>query len=183
MDRRQALHYTAALIGGSLIGSQAFLSGCRPSSPSTMPFNVSYIALLDEIAETILPETEDSPGAKAAKVGQFIQMIVTDCYDQKETNTVVEGIKRLQKESQSKFDDDFNNITADQKLQLLAIYDAEAQNRKDEEEVHFFSMIKELTLWGYFSSEPGVTKALRYNPVPGKFIGCVPYTQGEKAWY
>ena len=110
-------------------------------------------------------------------------MIVTDCYDQKETNTVVEGIKRLQKESQSKFDDDFNNITADQKLQLLAIYDAEAQNRKDEEEVHFFSMIKELTLWGYFSSEPGVTKALRYNPVPGKFIGCVPYTQGEKAWY
>jgi hypothetical protein len=43
-------------------------------------------------------------------------------------------------------------------------------------------MIKELTLWGYFSSEPGATIALRYSAVPGRYEGCVPYTAGDKAW-
>lgn len=42
-------------------------------------------------------------------------------------------------------------------------------------------MMKELTIWGYFTSEPGTTKALRYNPIPGRFDGCIPYT-GENAW-
>jgi hypothetical protein len=51
-----------------------------------------------------------------------------------------------------------------------------------EENPHFFTMIKQLTIWGYFSSEPGITKALRYNPIPGRYEGCVPYQDGEKAW-
>jgi hypothetical protein len=42
--------------------------------------------------------------------------------------------------------------------------------------------MKQLTLLGYFTSEPGATKALRYNPVPGKFEGCIPYKKGDKAW-
>jgi hypothetical protein len=43
-------------------------------------------------------------------------------------------------------------------------------------------MLKELTLTGFFTSEVGATKALRYVAVPGKFEGSVPYTKGEKAW-
>jgi hypothetical protein len=43
-------------------------------------------------------------------------------------------------------------------------------------------MIKELTLSGFFSSEVGATKVLRYVAVPGKFIGSYPYKKGEKAW-
>jgi hypothetical protein len=43
-------------------------------------------------------------------------------------------------------------------------------------------MMKQLTIWGYFTSEPGVVKALRYNPIPEEFIGCIPYINGDKAW-
>jgi len=43
-------------------------------------------------------------------------------------------------------------------------------------------MMKELTIWGYFSSEPGATKALRYIAVPGHYDGCIPYKKGDKAW-
>ena len=43
-------------------------------------------------------------------------------------------------------------------------------------------MIKQMTVWGYFSSEVGATQALRYVPVPGRFEGCIPYNEGEKAW-
>ncbi|HEX7237915.1 MAG TPA: gluconate 2-dehydrogenase subunit 3 family protein, partial [Gammaproteobacteria bacterium] len=47
---------------------------------------------------------------------------------------------------------------------------------------HYFRMIKELTLLGYFTSEIGCTQALRYTEVPGRFEPCVTYTAGEKAW-
>ena len=47
---------------------------------------------------------------------------------------------------------------------------------------HYFRMMKELALLGYFTSELGATQALRYVESPGRFDPCVPYTLGEKAW-
>jgi hypothetical protein len=55
------------------------------------------------------------------------------------------------------------------------------KNKKEDEAIHYFRMMKELTLLGYFTSEPGCTQAKRYMPLPGKYIGCVPYVKGEKA--
>jgi hypothetical protein len=47
---------------------------------------------------------------------------------------------------------------------------------------HYFRMMKELTLLGYFTSEIGCTKAQRYVESPGRFDPCVPYTPGETSW-
>ena len=47
---------------------------------------------------------------------------------------------------------------------------------------HYFSLMKQLTLLGFFTSEVGATKALRYVPVPGRYEGCVPYKKGDKAF-
>jgi hypothetical protein len=47
---------------------------------------------------------------------------------------------------------------------------------------HYFRMMKELALLGYFTSEIGATRALRYVESPGRFEPCVPYAPGEKAW-
>jgi hypothetical protein len=52
----------------------------------------------------------------------------------------------------------------------------------EERRPHYFRMIKELTLLGYFTSEIGCTQALRYVEVPGRFEPCVTYTAGERAW-
>jgi hypothetical protein len=46
----------------------------------------------------------------------------------------------------------------------------------------YFRMMKELALLGYFTSEIGMTQALRYVESPGRYDPCVPYTPGEKAW-
>ena len=61
---------------------------------------------------------------------------------------------------------------------------AEEMKKDPKKEIpkHYFTMMKELTLTGFFTSEVGATKALRYVAVPGKFEGSVPYTKGEKAW-
>ena len=47
---------------------------------------------------------------------------------------------------------------------------------------HYFRMMKELALLGYFTSEIGYTQAQRYVESPGRFDPCVPYQAGEKAW-
>jgi hypothetical protein len=43
-------------------------------------------------------------------------------------------------------------------------------------------MMKQLTLFGYFTSKEGATQALRYKAVPGKYEGCIDYKKGDKAW-
>ncbi|HJQ20057.1 MAG TPA: gluconate 2-dehydrogenase subunit 3 family protein [Gemmatimonadaceae bacterium] len=47
---------------------------------------------------------------------------------------------------------------------------------------HFFRMMKELALLGYFTSEVGMTQAQRYVESPGRYDPCAPYTAGEKSW-
>jgi hypothetical protein len=77
-------------------------------------------------------------------------------------------------------------ITPEQRKELLNELDKEqkdyAKNKKKEDPAHYFTMMKQLTLLGYFTSEPGATKALRYVAVPGRFDACIPYKKGDKAW-
>jgi hypothetical protein len=180
MNRRQALAATAALLGTAVVGGQAFLSGCTNKAPAVNKFDDNVILLLDEFGETILPTTASSPGAKAAKVGQFMSAIVTDCYSEKEQKLFFEGVNTVARESKNRFGQEFTTLTPTQKTELLTAFDTEARNSKNAEE-HFFTMLHQLTLWGYFTSEPGVTKALRYLPVPGRYEGCIDYN-GEPPW-
>lgn len=182
MTRKEAVQYISLLLGGSLVGANSFLAGCKTTDRKTLSSDDS--AYLDEIAETILPETK-TPGAKAAKVGSFMVLMVNDCYDEKEQAIFREGMQKINELARSKSGKEFMAITPQQRHQLLVQIDNEQKqymkSKKEEEPVHYFRMMKELTLLGYFTSEPGCTKAKRYMPVPGKYIGCVPYTKGEKA--
>ncbi len=179
----------ALILGGTIIGAEAFLSGCKNTShPKSLAdaFSLDNIAFLDEVGETILPTTASSPGAKDAKIGEFMKTIVTDCYEPKDQNTFVEGIGKLNDASKAKFSKDFMDLSAQQKHDLLVDLDKEAKDynkkRKEGDPNHYFAMMKQLTVWGYFTSEPGATKALRYVPVPGRYEGCIPYKKGDKAW-
>ncbi|HLT51862.1 MAG TPA: gluconate 2-dehydrogenase subunit 3 family protein [Arenibacter sp.] len=182
MERRKALALTASILGGTIIGSEFFLLGCSGNANNRAMFSESDVAFLDEVGETILPRTERSPGAKAAKIGMFMKMIVTDCYDQKEQKTFISGIKELNTLAKERYSKGFMEMEKDQKQQLLVHLDKESKTLPEDGATHFFQMMKQLTIWGYFTSEPGATKALRYNPVPGKFVGCIPYVNGDKAW-
>jgi hypothetical protein len=183
MKRRQAIAYTAALIGGTLVGTNFLLSGCKPEERTNGLFTEGDILLLDEIGETILPATPSSPGAKEAQIGAFMALMVADCYDEKEQAIFTAGLKEVEKRSKAKFSKVFMKLTPAQRLDLLNGFDAEAQKTAENALPHFFTLMKDLTKQGYFSSEPGVNLALRYNPVPGRFDGCVDYVAGERAWY
>lgn len=186
MNRREALSSVALLMGGTILGSQAFLSGCKTATNDVVAFTPDDIAFLNEVAETILPKT-DTPGAKEANVGAFMTVIVKDCYKPEEAKVFMEGMKALQfKDSKAKIGKAFMEANAEERHKLLVELDAEQtafqEKKKQDDQPHYFRMMKELTLWGFFTSEVGATKVLRYVAVPGKFIGCTDYKKGEKAW-
>ena len=192
INRREALSRVALIMGGTVLGAEAFLSGCKTDTKG-VSFTKDDIAFLNEVAETIIPTTT-SPGAKEAKVGEFMQIMVSDCYEEKDQAIFMEGIKKLDDASKKLNSKSFMESTPEQRNALLVALDKEAKEEAakaaDEKKTnptkefpkHYFTMMKQLTLSGYFTSEVGATKALRYVAVPGKFVGSYPYKKGDKAW-
>src|ERR1700754_1205123 len=190
MNRRDAIARVSLLLGGTILGAEVFLSGCHNAPEKTIGgvgvnFANDDIAYLDEISETILPAT-NTPGAKEAKVGEFMARIVKDCYTEKDQKIFLDGMQALNEASKKKSGKSYMESTPEQRHDLLVDLDKEQKaytdKKQKDEPAHYFRMMKELTLWGYFTSEPGATKALRYVAVPGKWEGCVDYKKGDKAW-
>ena len=191
MNRREALSRVAIIMGGTVLGAEAFLSGCTPAKTGLV-FSAADIAFLNEVGEIIIPAT-NTPGAKEANVGAFMSVMVRDCYDEKNQNIFMEGMRALQfKEAKAKIGKSFMEANAEERHDLISALDKEVQANKEAQkantdkkignEKHYFTMIKELTLTGFFTSEVGATKALRYVAIPGRYEGCVPYAKGDKAW-
>lgn len=190
MNRRDALNRVSLILGGTIIGSEIFLYGCKPDTVqlSTVEFTDTNLLFLDEVGETILPTTASSPGAKAAEIGKFMKVIVTDCYEAKNQEIFLKGIGLLNDAAKTKYSKDFMDLSPEEKTEFLTAIDQEAKDyaeaHKSEADApsHYFSLMKQLTWWGYFSSEVGATQALRYVETPGRWEACIPYEKGEKAW-
>lgn len=233
IGRREAIQRVTALLGGiTLVGGSTLLAACERERTSARAdsaggvgeFTAEDIAFLDEVADTILPET-GTPGAKAAKVGAFMALMVTDTYEPADRQRFREGMRQIDEESRKDNGKSFMEATPPQRLALLERLDREQKAQADaravrsraakEEEdakkadavlpdqrkenapgadanpapaitadapTHYFRMVKELTMLGYFTSEIGYTQALRYVESPGRFDPCVAYTPGERIW-
>lgn len=187
MNRREAINRVALIFGGTIIGGQLFLEGCtRPATKEVASlFEKTQTDFLGDIADTILPATK-TPGAKEAGVGEFMPIMVRDCYTEQDQKTFMEGLSKLEETSNTKYSKNFQQLSPEERTALLIDLDKEQQeyhrNKKEDEPNHYFRMIKELTMLGYFTSELGTTKALRYNPIPGRYDGNIPYTKGDRAW-
>jgi len=191
MDRRELLKMVALLTGGSIIGGNMFLASCqsekKKNAEGELAFSKTQIALLNEIADTILPTTAGSPGAKAADVGSFMTLMVKDCYEPQDQKIFVKGISELDDQCVKTYSTKFIDSTPEQRLSLLTTIEREAKEHNEKKDAdgkkkHYFTMFKQLTLLGYFTSEIGCTQALRYVAIPGRYEGDVPYNHGDKLW-
>ena len=193
----------AVLTGGAVIGGEVFLSGCNTNTSGGATFSAENIALLDEVGETIIPAT-NTPGAKAAKVGECMKTIVTDCYTEAQQKVFTEGMAGLDEACKKLNGKTFMDCTAEQRKAFLITLEKEAKEfnkQRDEKDKaakekarlemdpnyvgspsHYYTMMKQLTLMGYFTSEIGCKQALRFLPIPGKYDGAFPYKKGDKAW-
>ncbi len=85
-----------------------------------------------------------------------------------------------------KVDAAFDAYTQEQKTQMALDKNKTGADPKGDKQRenpdYYYTMMKQLTILGYFTSKEGATKALRYDPVPGKYDGSYPYKKGDKAW-
>ncbi|KAA8483792.1 gluconate 2-dehydrogenase subunit 3-like protein [Arcticibacter tournemirensis] len=187
MNRREAISKVAWILGGTVIGAELFADlACTPRPDKVNDlFDSDQVALLDEVAETILPAT-NTPGAKAAKVGQFMTVMVLDCYTPEDQKVFIKGISDLDEACKKENGKKFMDCDAKQRTAFLNRLDQEQKayqkDKKPEDPNHYFTMMKQLTLLGFFTSEVGATKALRYVAIPGKYDGCTTYKKGDRAW-
>lgn len=187
LTRREALIRVGEWLGGSMVGSSVLLSGCASldSRPAAELFSDSDIDYMDEIADTILPDTS-TPGAKTAEVGAFMAVMVADTYTADEQAIFRAGLDNVDSECRRETGIGFMAATRAQRQALLERLDRDQfdymQAQTPDSPVHYFRMIKELTLQGYYTSEIGYKQAMRYIETPGVFEPCVPYAVGDRSW-
>jgi len=199
MNRREALQRVALILGGTVIGANLFLEGCTRSATKDVQalFEAKTTDLLGDLAEAILPATA-TPGAKEAGVGSFIPVMVRDCYTEKQQKAFLTGFGSLDDKAKEvkgkpflelsaldKEANEFNKKQAEDQKDILE-KNKEKQNQLynyvENDPPHWFTMFKQLTLTGFFNSELGCTKALRFVKIPGRFDGNLPYKKGDKAF-
>jgi hypothetical protein len=153
-------------------------------------FTAAQLALLGEITETILPRTI-TPGAKDMNVAAFIDESAATVMTAEERTRWTEGLASLDADCTAKTGKSFMQCTAAERERYLLAIDQAAGAYPpsvwgitlvaNPEPVGFFRHVKSLTLFGYFTSKQIQTEVLRYDPVPGAFIGCMPL-EGKNSW-
>jgi hypothetical protein len=146
------------------------------------------------MSEIIIPET-DTPGAKGAKVNEFIDVILTEWATDEDRSHFLEGLANVDKQSNELFGKDFVDASAVQQLTLMRAMDeaigmgparpARHGNTVPERDTqlrgNFFTVFKGITLHGYYTSEIGFTRELKLEIIPGAQHGCAPVSAEKKA--
>lgn len=199
MNRREAISRIALLVGGTLSAPTLYAMESvgkvktRSALEAAFSLTEAQRLIVAEVAEHIIPKTT-TPGAKDAGVPAFIEMMLNDCYKSPEQNSFLEGVADLEKKNFLSLSKE-EQITALKKVELdtkelMKAYNVkqvkvgdnvDKENLEGKKGVPFWRLMKELTLLGYYTSEPGIKASFVYEPIPGKFepIKLVP---GQKAF-
>ncbi len=158
-----------------------------PATPALKTLNPHQDAIVTTIAEWIIPQT-DTPGAKATRVNEFIDLILTDWCDDRERAKFLAGLTKVDAQCRDLFGKDFVDCSNTQQKQMLTVLDEELTEIRQTEanlprrrrlefepgDRPFFYVMKQLTLMGYFTSEAGAKQALHYEVIPSHHSQCAP---------
>jgi gluconate 2-dehydrogenase gamma chain len=192
MDRREALKRTAWLMGGvvSAPAIMGVLNGC--AAKSTIDWKPVFLSedqgiLVTEVAEIIIPKT-DTPGAKDTGVPGFIDLMLKDVYSKEDQDHYLTGLNAFDEAAQKEYGESFIDLNDEQRKAFVkkehdAAVEAERATTPAPKRP-FILMTKELTMLGFFTSEPGATQVLQYIAVPGSYNGCIPLSEAGngKTW-
>jgi hypothetical protein len=136
--------------------------------------NATVVALSD----IILPAT-DTPGAQAALVNEFIDLLLAEWYEPQERDRLLAGLADVDTQARAAFGKDFLDGTRAEQTALVtalddaaAIWNASPAASRDPQP--FYRQLKWLTLFGYYTSEIGAEQEQHYAIVPGRYVPCAP---------
>lgn len=145
---------------------EASSQGAKPPSAPQF-FTPAELLVISRLTDLIIPPTE-TPGAAAAGVPQYIDLVVTE--DPKLQDIFRQGLPRLDTMSESMFSSSaFLRLTEAQQVEILtSLSEAAEQKAPPKQNVAggdaaFFKAIKSLTADGYYTSRIGLLQELGYN--------------------
>jgi hypothetical protein len=198
MQRREVIRLLLGTAAVPLLPREIFavlrqVHADLPATPALKTLNPHQDATVTTIAEWIIPQTQ-TPGAKAVRVNEFIDLILTDWYDPDERTKFLAGLTNVDTQSRDLFGKDFVDCPAAQQKQLMTTFDEELTEERQAEMYSshrrrtpmtanrsFFYALKQLTLVGYFTSEEGAKQALHYEVIPSQHVQCAPLQEEEAA--
>lgn len=188
MNRRKALVRIPLVTAAVALGYTAFKWVSLHTAPDLAYLKKSG-RLLAAATDLLIPKT-DTPSASECGVPDFIVNMIANGSPVVAQNRFVDGLKRLNEAAISRHQQPFQACARQQ--QEILFEEVEHSERpftvwtgKAQRKVlgpTFSEMLRELTVVGYFTSEAGATRALRYEQIPTRYLSCVPYQPGMKAW-
>jgi hypothetical protein len=176
MNRRELLQVVggaATLEALSALAPRRLLALGEEIHRTAVPLErADHPALIAALAERILPES-DTPGAIAVGVPAFIEVIVHHWMSDEERTRLETGLTAIDAAAQTRFKSDFANLTSEQQIALIGEWDA-TRRREPGSAADAYGRIKDLTVYGYFTSKPVVENVLQLRRTPGRYNGCIP---------
>ena len=188
IGRREAIR-RAALLAGVVVAPEWLMAvdpafakppACKQVSPAAAGARLTsaHAAIAAAVADRILPRT-DTPGAADVGVPAFIDRLYGEFMTPAERQMLTDGLNAVDAAAVAAHGSGFSTLTADRQDALLRTI-ARAEEGRDQ---GFFRLIRSATVLGYFTSEQVGRKVLHYDPVPGRYDGCVPIDQvGRRNW-
>jgi hypothetical protein len=184
MNRREAIKRAALILGVAV--SPSLIRGVMAETETPVTGRLggdklatSQRAIVTAAVERILPRT-DTPGATDVGVPDFIDVMYGGYLDDAEKARLIRGLSRLDGLSAATHGRSFVTIEAGQQDAILRQL-AESSERED---ALCFQQLRELTVLGFFTSRAVATTLLKYDPIPGRYEGCIPLSEtGNAAWY
>ena len=201
MNRREFLQCAAILVSGlgasqfsfSLTEEQnAFLANAPDFNTRAVNyFSPAQREIVAAMAEVIIPRT-DTPGAIDARVPAFLELMVAYWLNDEERAIFDAGLHDIETRIPVEYGKPFQQLAAAEQLQVMqALEDAASDSpwyefgnvqREYISDAPFICQLKELTVWGFFTSKEGGSQVLRYDPMPMVVNGDTPLTLDDSSW-
>jgi hypothetical protein len=174
ISRREAIR-RAALLAGVVLAPE-WLSVIDRAAPAAQALHLTpaQVAIVSAVADRIIPRT-DTPGAADVGVPAFIDRLYGEFMTAGERQMLTDGLAQVEAAGGASF----RSLPADRQDTVLRGI-ARAEEGRDQ---GFFRLIRSATILGYFTSEQVGRNVLHYDPVPGRYDGCLPIDQvGRRNW-
>lgn len=150
------------------------------SVPRTL--NAHQYATVRTMADMIIPRS-NTPGAGDVGVPDFVDLMLTEWYDESDRTRFLSGLADVDARSQAKFATHFVDCSASEQSEIMVGLGKEMADGKEQNgslpdwinspSLSFYGMFRQLTLTGYYTSEAGATQELHFEMIPDRYDGCL----------
>lgn len=190
MQRREALRLMGAASVFSVLSSDLFAATLEAQlaankAGTLLTLSPAQNEIVVAMTDVMIPAT-DTPGAKAAKVNEFIDLILTEWATEEEKKIFLEGLAEADRKANALFGHGFAAASTKEQAAIVEEFDEELATSRNEalpKQVRsweltlllpFFAQMRRLTLVGYYTSPIGQEQELKVEIIPGALHGCVP---------